>query len=153
MVAGASPKAAGSTVTGPVTSPPATTQTVEVVVVVSSSRPSSPRNTQASAPRAANTPAITGTIRRSAQPIACAAGRTGLASGPRKLKVVPMPSSRRGTAVWRIAGLKAAAKQKVMPASTATRGDPVGRQVEPDAERLEHVGAARPATTPSGCRA
>ena len=44
----------------------------------------------------------------------------GLASGPRKLNVVPMPSSRRGTAACRRAGWKAAAKQNVMPASSAT---------------------------------
>ena len=64
--------------------------------MVSSSSPSSPRNTQASTPRRANTPAITGAIRGSAQPIAWAAGWAGLASGPRKLKVVATPSSRRG---------------------------------------------------------
>ena len=110
--------------------------------MVSSSRPSSPRNTQASTPRRANTPAITGAIRGSAQPIAWASGWAGLASGPRKLKVVPMPSSRRGTAACRSAGWKAAAKQNVMPASSATCGHPVGGQVEPDAERLEHVGGA-----------
>ncbi len=34
--------------------------------------------------------------------------------------MVPMPSSRRGTAACRIAGWKAAAKQKVMPASVAS---------------------------------
>ena len=56
------------------TSPACTHHTREVVVVVSSSSPSSPRNTQASTPRRANTPAITGAIRGSAQPIACAAG-------------------------------------------------------------------------------
>ena len=65
---------------------PATT--CDVVVVVSSSSPSSPRNTQASTPRRASTPAMIGAIRGSAQPIAWAAGLTGLASGPRKLNVV-----------------------------------------------------------------
>ena len=80
------------------TSPPLTCQIFEVVVVVSSSRPSSPRNTQASTPRPAKTPAITGAIRGSAQPIACAPGRAGLVSGPNRLNVVAMPSSRRGTA-------------------------------------------------------
>ena len=53
---------AGSTVVVP-TSPSCTVHTDEVVVVVSSSRPSSPRKTHASTPRAANTPAITGAIR------------------------------------------------------------------------------------------
>ncbi len=90
-------------------------------MVVSSSRPSSPRKTQASTPRRAKTPAITGAIRASAQPIACASGRAGLAIGPRKLNVVPIPSSLRATAACRSAGWNAAAKQNVMPASPATR--------------------------------
>ncbi len=109
-----------------VTSPPWTRQRVEVVVVVSSSRPSSPRKTQASTPRSASTPAITGAIRLSAQPMACACGRAGLVSGPRMLKVVAMPSSRRGTAAWRMAGWKAAEKQKVIPASSATSATRAG---------------------------
>ena len=86
-----SPWATGSTLTS-VTLPSWTVHTDDVVVVVSSSRPSSPRNTQASTPRAAKTPAITGAIRASAQPIAWAAGRLGLVSGPRKLKAVGTPS-------------------------------------------------------------
>ena len=114
------PSAAGSTVSS-VTAPPLTAHTLEVVVVVSSSRPSSPRKTQASTPRWAKTPAITGAIRRSAQPMACAAGLAGFAIGPRKLKLVPTPSSLRAVAACRRAGWKAAAKQKVMPASSATR--------------------------------
>ncbi len=44
----------------------------------------------------ANTSAITGAIRGLPQPIALAAGWAGLVSGPRKLKTVGMPSSRRG---------------------------------------------------------
>ncbi len=62
-----------------------------------------------------------GAIRGSAQPIAWAAGRTGLASGPSTLNVVAMPSSRRGTAACRSAGWKAAAKQNVMPTCSASR--------------------------------
>ena len=54
----------------------------DVVVVVSSSRPSSPRKTQASTPRCAKTPAITGAIRASAQPIAWAAGWPGWRAAP-----------------------------------------------------------------------
>ena len=46
------------------------THTVEVVVVVSSSSPSSPRNTRPSCPRPAITPAITSTMCRDATPIA-----------------------------------------------------------------------------------
>ncbi len=57
--------------------------------------------------------------------------------------MVPMPSSRRATAACRIAGWKAAEKQKVMPASAATSATRRGRQVEPDAELLQHVGRSR----------
>ncbi len=106
--------------------PSCTRQTREVVVVVSSSNPSSPRKTQASTPRPAKTPAITGACRGSAQPIACAPARAGLVSGPSRLNVVPMPSSRRATAACRIAGWKVAAKQKVMPASSATSATRAG---------------------------
>ncbi len=42
-----------------------------------------------------------GAIRASATPTADAAGLAGLTSGPRKLNVVGMPSSRLGTAVKR----------------------------------------------------
>ena len=88
--------------------------------MVSSSRPSSPRKTHASTPRRAKTPAITGAIRGSAQPIAWAPGRAGFVSGPRRLNEVATPSSRRGTAAKRMAGWNAAEKQNVMPASVAT---------------------------------
>ena len=69
---------------------------------------------------------MTGAIRTSAHPMAWACGRAGLVSGPRMLKVVAMPSSRRGTAAWRIAGWKAAEKQNVMPASSATSATRAG---------------------------
>ena len=87
-------EARGSTVAS-LTAPSCTTQTFEVVAVVSSSSPSSPRNTQASTPRWANTPGHHRRHPGSAQPIAWAPGRAGFASGPRKLNVVPIPSSRR----------------------------------------------------------
>ena len=149
MVAGARPSAAGSTVAVS-TTPSCTVHTDDVVVVVSSSRPSSPRNTHASTPRPAKTPAITGAIRGSAQPIAWAAGRVGFVSGPRKLKVVPMPSSRRATAACRIAGWNAAEKQKVMPASPATSATRAGvrsrrmpsasrTSAEPDSDDAERL--------------
>ena len=89
---------------------------------------------------AASTPASTGPIRGSATPTAWAAGRAGLATGPRKLNTVGTPSSRRGTAVCRSAGWY----------SGANRNDHAGllrqllgrgrRQVDHHAERLEHVG-------------
>src|SRR3954451_13235517 len=157
-----SPTRAGSR-TNCSTRPSVTAQTCEVVVVVSSSSPSSPRKTHASAPRLAKTPAISGAIRRSAQPIACAAGLAGWASGPRKLKVVAPPSSRRATAACRSAGWNAAAKQKVIPASSpilATAGAGRSRRIprasstsaDPafeDAERFPCLttGAPAPAAT------
>ena len=64
--------------------------------------------------------------------------------------MVPMPSSRRGTAACRIAGWKAAAKQKVMPASSATAATRSGGRssrmpsssstsAEPDCEDAERL--------------
>jgi hypothetical protein len=78
----------------------------DVVAVVSSSSPSSPRTTSADTPRRANTSAITPAIRASAQPMAWAPGWAGLVSGPRKLNAVatraraaapPRTGSRGGT--------------------------------------------------------
>jgi hypothetical protein len=86
-------------------------------VVVTSSSPSSPRTTSTESPRSAKTLAMTGAIRRSAQPTAAAVGRAGLVSGPRKLNAVGMPISRRGTAACRMPGWNAPAKQNPIPAS------------------------------------
>ena len=102
------------------TTPPRTHHTCVVVDTVTSSRPSSPRKTAASLPRSAKTPASSGAMRASAQPTAAYVGWAGLVRGPRKLNAVPMPRSRRGTAVWRKDGWKVWAKQNVMPASDAT---------------------------------
>ena len=52
------------------TSPARTAQTLDVVVVVSSSSPSPPRKTSARSPRFWNTPAISGASEASATPIA-----------------------------------------------------------------------------------
>ena len=114
------PRSAGSNVAS-VTAPSRTIHTDDVAVVVSSSRPSSPRNTSADMPRPANTPAMIGHIRRSAQPTAAAVGRAGLVSGPRKLNTVGTPSAPRAAAVWRSAGWNSGAKQNVTPISSATR--------------------------------
>ncbi len=100
--------------------PSFTVHTVDVAVMVSSSSPSSPRKTSADAPRSASTPATMGAIRASATPVAWAATRAGLVSGPRKLNGVGTPSSFLAEATWRRAGWNFTAKQKVMPASTAT---------------------------------
>ena len=90
--------------------------------MVSSSRPSSPRKTQASTPRRASTPAMIGAIRGSAT-----ADRLGGRLdrvGQRAEEVERRrrcPSSRRGTAACRSAGWKTAAKQNVMPTCSASR--------------------------------
>ena len=125
-----------------VTMPSWTSQTCDVVVVVSSSRPSSPRKTHASTPRRASTPAIIGAIRRSAQPTAWAAGLTGLASGPRTLKVVGMRElapRTRGVPHRRVERRREAERDADL---LGEAGHLVGPQVQPDAERLEHVGGA-----------
>ncbi len=112
------------------TCPSRTTQTAEVVAVVSSSRPSSPRKTRARRPRRAITSARTGAMRASAHPMAEAAGRAGLLSGPRKLNTVPMPISRRGPATCRMPGWNTGAKKKPIPASATQRTTPAaGRSI------------------------
>ena len=67
------PNRVGST-TRDVTEPARTHHTDDVVSNVSSSSPSSPRNTAASRPREANTPATIGAIRASATPTAAYVG-------------------------------------------------------------------------------
>ncbi len=119
------PTSRGSKVSS-VTRPSRTTQTRDVAVVVSSSRPSSPRKTREEWPRSAKTPAMIGAIRASATPIAWALTRAGLVSGPRKLNTVRMPSWPRADATCRRAGWNFTAKQKVMPASSATSATRLG---------------------------
>ncbi|OBK41551.1 hypothetical protein A5658_18270 [Mycobacterium sp. 1245111.1] len=90
----ANPKPAGSNFSLS-TVPACTRQIVLVVVVVSSSRPSSPCTTSTLDCRAAKTPAITSARSANAQPISPDRGRPGLVSGPSKLKTVGTPISRR----------------------------------------------------------
>ncbi len=79
--------------------------------------------------------------RGSAQPMAWAAGRAGLASGPSTLKAVAMPSSRArdgGVAHRGVEGRgEAEGDARPRSATSATRS---AGEVEPDAECLEHVG-------------
>jgi hypothetical protein len=63
---------------------------------------------------------MTGAIPWWKTPTAWAGGRAGLVRGPRKLKTVGTPSSRRGPAVRLSPELNAGAKQNVMPTSSAT---------------------------------
>ncbi|OBI77371.1 hypothetical protein A5663_22130 [Mycobacterium sp. E740] len=97
------PNAAGSNVSRS-TVPACTRQIVLVVVVVSSSRPSSPCTTSTLDRRAANTPAITSASSPQAQPIRPARGDAGLVSGPSRLKTVGTPISRRTTLACRYDG-------------------------------------------------
>jgi hypothetical protein len=104
-----------------------TSSIVEVVVVVSSSRPSCPYSTIAClVPVRRSTSAMIGAIRGSATPSAWCAALAGLVSGPRKLNTVGTPSSRRGTAVCRIAGWNTGAKQNPMPTSAMLAATPSG---------------------------
>ncbi|OBI19965.1 hypothetical protein A5714_00865 [Mycobacterium sp. E2462] len=97
------PNPAGSNVSRS-TVPACTRQMVLVVVVVSSSRPSSPCTTRTLDRRPAKTPAITSARSAKAQPISPARGRAGLVSGPRRLKTVGTPISRRTAEACRYDG-------------------------------------------------
>ena len=115
--------------------------TLDVVVVVSSSRPSSPRNTSAVSPRARPArAAMTGAIRGSAQPTAAAGTRAGLVSGPRKLKTSATPSSRRGAPGVPHAGVEDRREAETDADLGDGRAPPPspGRSID-DAELLEHV--------------
>src|SRR5207302_2782980 len=83
-------------------SPPSTSITREGPVVVSSSIPSAPWKTSAcSTPSRTRTSAIRPARAASATPSAWRRAPAGLQSGPRTLKTVRTPSSRRGTAAKR----------------------------------------------------
>ena len=146
------------------TSPSSRSHIVDVVVVVSSSRPSSPWTTSTwTAPWLPSTSSIRSAIDGSATPTTIRRTRPGLAIGPRMLKAVGMPSSRRDGPAWRSAGWKRGAKQKAMPATARHSATPAGlssrftprasrRSAEPqldDAARLPclHTGTPAPATT------
>ena len=114
---------------------------VLVVVVVSSSRPSSPCTTSTLDWRAAKTPAITSASSANAQPISPARGRPGLVSGPSKLKTVAHRS--------RAAPPTRADMRDGTAARSRTRSRPRQRcarrrraQVDAHAERFQRVGPA-----------
>src|SRR5215211_3163610 len=102
-----------------------------------------------------------GAIRGSATPRAWWPARAGLVRGPRKLKTVGTPSSRRVTAVWRIAEWNTGAKQKPMSVSARVVATPSGgREMatpsassrsalpqRPEAARLPCLATRRPAPT------
>ena len=115
-------------------------------VVVSSSRPSSPRNTSAVAPRVWNTPTNSGTLSSWATPTADASGRAGLHSGPRKLKTVGIAELGAGRPGVPESGVEQRREREGDADLIEHRRDPLGRERQVDAERREHV--RRP-----GCRA
>ena len=125
-VAGARPRATGSTVN--VRAPPSwsSASTVDGPVVVSSSRPP-PWTTHASVdPWARSDASMRSAKRASATPISWRRTRPGLAIGPSRLNTVGIPISRRDGAAKRNAGWKRGAKQKPMPASSTQRRTPSG---------------------------
>src|SRR5436190_1368578 len=109
------------------TEPFVSSHTFETVVVVSSSRPSAPQNTIAtSTPSSARVCAMRSAIDGSDTPRTRRRTPAGLASGPRKLNVVGVPSSRRAGPANRSAGWNFGAKQNPIPASSTQRATPVG---------------------------
>ncbi|MDA4107985.1 hypothetical protein MHOL44478_12015 [Mycobacterium holsaticum DSM 44478] len=121
----ANPNAAGSNVSRS-TVPACTRQMVLVVVVVSSSRPSSPCTTSTLAPLVANTPAITSARSPQAQPIRPARGEAGLVNGPSRLNTVGTPISRRTTPACRYDGWNCGANANPMPTSATLRATSSG---------------------------
>src|SRR5262249_51937127 len=109
------------------TVPSVRSHTVDTVVVVSSSRPSPPQKTIArSTPSSARVVAMRSAIDGPETPRPRRRTPAGLASGPRKLNVVGVPSSRRAGPANRRAGWYFGAKQNPMPASSTHRATPSG---------------------------
>ena len=77
-------------------------------------------------PLAASTPSILSAMEASLTPTTWNLARAGLASGPRKLNTVGMPSSRRTGPAKRMAGWNLGAKQNPSPTSSMDRATPAG---------------------------
>ena len=80
--------------------------------------------------------------RASATPISWRRTRPGLAIGPSRLNTVGMPISRRAGAAKRNAGWNARREAEADAGLLDAARDPLGRQLDDDAELLEHVGRA-----------
>ena len=93
------------------------------------------------------------TTRRSNTPTTWCATLAGLVSGPSRLKIVRVPSSRRGPAACRVAAWNARREREADAGLGDAALDHRRLGVDRDAERLEHVGRAATATTARGCRA
>ena len=88
----------------------------------------------------------------SATPRSIRRTRAGLASGPRMLKAVGMPISRRDGPAWRRAGWNRGARQKPIPASSTQRATAAGDS-SIATPRASSRSAAPHARTRPGCRA
>ena len=95
------------------------------------------------APSRASAPAIVVEEAGSETPMSWRVAPAGLVSGPRKLKIVRTASSLRTGTTKRVAPWWAGANMKPKPTSLDAARDGLGREVDPHAERLEHVGRAR----------
>ena len=140
-IAGARPSATGSTVNVR-TSSSSRASTVEMPVVVSSSRPL-PCTTQAACePWRRSEASIRSATAGLATPISWRRTRPGLAIGPSRLNTVGMPISRaarRGEAERRVVARREA---EADPGLVDAPPDPDRVELDGDAERLEHVGRA-----------
>src|SRR5207237_4189497 len=94
--------------------------------VLSSSSPSALNTSARRTPSRVSASAIGGASPASATPSARQPAAAGLQSGPRMLKTVRTPSSRRGTAANRKDGWKRGANRKPMPASRTQAATPSG---------------------------
>ncbi len=113
-------------------------------MVVISSMPSSPWTTSArSQPSQESTCAIGSTLAREKTPSTCRRAPAGLVSGPSRLNTVRTPSARRTGATAFIAGWSSGAKRKAMPTVSSRRAGHLRLDLDLDAERGQHVGAAR----------
>ncbi len=102
--------------------PPRTSQTSVGPLIETSSSPSKPWTRIAwRVPISSSTRPSCSTSARSGTPISCACARAGLVSGPRMLKTVRMPISRRGGPAYFIAGWNDGAYMKPIPTSRMQR--------------------------------
>ena len=100
--------------------------TVDVPVVVSSSRPPPCTTHARSDPCSRNDASMRSATAGLATPISCRRTRPGLAIGPSRLNTVAMPISRLLGAANRNAGWNLGARQKPMPTVSTQRSTPLG---------------------------
>ena len=94
--------------------------------MLSSSSPSAWKTIARSTPSRTSVSAILGTSAASETPSACRRAPAGLQRGPRTLKTVRTPSSRRGTAAKRNDGWKIGANRNPIPAPSMVAATPAG---------------------------